>query len=320
MLENLKILSNRPEDAMDPLTDVLSLMRPQNHMSAGFRAGGPWAIAFPAVSGTIKCGAVVCGGCWLSVEDGGRPVCLGAGEGFVLPQGRPFRLASDLDLDPVPAAAVFPTARRGGIAEHGQGEDCFLVSSRFVLEGPNADFLLSLLPPLIHIGNGAEWQSLRWSVERMMAELGDERPGSELIIRQLAHMILVQALRAYLETEKGNAGGWLAALSDRQIGAAIRAIHADPGRRFTIADLASVAGMSRSTFALRFKEKVGQAPMEYLTAWRMILAAERMQSSNAPLSAIAADLGYESESAFSKAFRRVMAVPPRQFVRMAATV
>ncbi|HEV7284870.1 MAG TPA: cupin domain-containing protein, partial [Kaistia sp.] len=179
---------------MDPLSDVLSLMRPRNHMSAGFDAGGDWSIQFPDQRESIKCGAIVSGSCWLSVDGVADPARLEAGDSFLLPSGRPFRLSSDLALAPVGAASVFAHVPEGGIVTHQGGGDCLLVSSRFALAGNYASMLLGVLPPIVHLRKETDPATLRWSVERMMQELRDPQPGGFLVVQHLAHMILVQAL------------------------------------------------------------------------------------------------------------------------------
>lgn len=299
---------------MDPLSDVLSLLRPRSTLAAGFDAGGDWSIAFPRNPG-IKCYAVVSGQAWLAVADVADPVRLTAGDCFLLPRGRPFVLASDPALPPVDALALFASARAGGIASYNGGGGFLLVGSQFVLDGPQADMLLEMLPPIVHLRDAADQAALRWSVERMMQELRGRQPGGVLVAQTLAHMMLVQALRCLL-ADRAQAGvGWLYALADRQIGAAIAALHAEPGRRWTLQDLASQAGMSRSSFALRFRTTVGSAPMDYLTRWRMLLAGDRLSRSAEPVAAIALALGYELESAFSTAFKRVMGCAPRRYGR-----
>lgn len=299
---------------MDPLSDVLSLLKPRNHMSAAFDAAGDWSVLFVDQQNSIKCGAVVTGRCWLTVEDVPEPVMLETGDCFLLPAGRPFRMATDLALAPVEARHIFPAARSGGIVTRNGGGDFFLVSTRFMLEGAHAGILLGMLPPIVHIRNVAEQAALRWSVERMMQEMREPQPGSFLVIRHHAHMVLLQALRLHLSGMRGGVG-WLFALGDRQMGAAIGAIHADPARRWSLRELAETAGMSRSSFALRFKETVGSSPMDYLARWRMLLAGDRLAHSDDPVSSIALSLGYESESAFSTAFKRVMGCSPRQYGR-----
>jgi len=299
---------------MDPLSDILSLLKPRSYMSAGFDAAGEWSVQFPGQQSTIKCGAVVSGTCWLSVEGVAEAVRLETGDCFLLPGGRPFRMASDLAAAPTDAAAVFSAARHGGIVSHNGGGNFFLVSSRFALTGNHAGLLLAMLPPIVHIREEADRAVLRWSVERMMQELHTTQPGGFLVIQHLAHMMLVQALRLHLEEGKA-AVGWLFALADRQMAAAITAMHAEPAHPWTLQDLAQRAGMSRSSFALKFKEMVGKSPMDYLTRWRMLLAGDRLIHSSDPVSVIALSLGYDSESAFSTAFKRVMGCSPRQYGR-----
>ena len=182
-----------------------------------------------------------------------------------------------------------------------------------MLAGDHAAILLGALPPIVHIREETDKAALRWSVERMMQELRDPQPGSALVVQHLAQMLLVQALRAHLAEGARGGVNWLFALADKQMSAAIDAMHADPSRRWTLQDLAERAGMSRSTFALRFKETVGSSPMDYLTRWRMLLAGDRLTSSGDPISVISPALGYESESAFSTAFKRVMGCSPRQY-------
>jgi AraC-like DNA-binding protein len=300
---------------MDPLSDVLSLLKPRNHMSAGFDAAGEWSIRFPGPPQTIKCGAVVAGQCWLSADGVAEPVRLETGDCFLLPGGRSFHLASDVDLPPVAAPAVFSNARDGGIVTWNGGGEDFLISSRFSLEGSHAGMLLRMLPPIVHIRGEAEQAALRWSVERMMQELRAPQPGGFLIIRHLAHMMLVQALRLHVAKEEKGGVGWLFALADKQMGAAIHAMHDDPARRWTLDTLAACACMSRSTFALKFRQTVGVTPMEYLTRWRMVLAGERLANSGDPVAVVALSSGYESESAFSTAFKRVMGCRPREYGR-----
>jgi AraC-like DNA-binding protein len=300
---------------MDPLSDVLSLLKPRSYVSAGFDAGGDWSLRFSNQQPFIKCYAVVSGQCWLSVDGVADAVRLKSGDCFVLPSGRPFRLASDMALAPVDAGTIFPPAREGGIVSYNGGGDFFLVGSRFAVTGNHARMLLGMLPPIVHIRRETDQAALRWSVERMMLELHERQPGSSLIAQHLAHMMLVQALRLHLADAAEGSIGWFFALSDKQLSAAINAIHADPAHRWTLQTLAERACMSRSTFAEKFKEKVGETPMEYVTRWRMLLAADRLTNSSDPISIIALSLGYESESAFSTAFKRVMGCSPRQYGR-----
>lgn len=198
----------------------------------------------------------------------------------------------------------------------GGGGDFFVVGSRFTLSGQAANFLLGLLPPIIHIHRKSDQAAMRWSVERMRQELREGQPGGDLVAQHLAHMMLIQALRVHLAQ---GGGGWLYALADHKMSAAIGAMHREPAHRWSVQALAESAGMSRSAFALKFKDAVGVPPLDYLTRWRMLLAGDRLEHSGDPVSVIAFSLGYESESAFSTAFKRVMGCSPRRYARLSST-
>ena len=300
---------------MDPLSDVLALLKPRSYRSGGFDVGDHLAVKFPKHPG-VKCYAVISGQCWLSVEGVAEPARLTAGDCFLLPRGLPFSLSTDLNLTPVDFFTLLkeraPSVRT---APSGDAGNCFLAGGHFALTGGHADILLGGLPPIVHIRKDSDKAAMRWSIERMMEELRDPRPGGALVAQQLAYLLLVQSLRLHLEEGLHGGVGWLFALADKQMNAAITAIHADPAHRWTLHELAGCSGMSRSIFAVKFKATVGSSPMEYLTRWRMLLASDRMTSSDDPIAAIALSLGYESESAFSKAFRRVLGSSPRQHRR-----
>ncbi len=191
----------------------------------------------------------------------------------------------------------------------------FLAGTRFEVDGRKAHMLLGALPPVVHLEAADEQAALRWSIDRMMVELRECRPGADLAAHHLAHMMLLQALRLYLDRRGGNQAGWFYALADPQLSTAIAAMHGNPARRWLLGELASQAGMSRSIFARRFREKVGETPISYLTRWRMMLAAERLADGRDPLAQTAHALGYESENAFNTAFKRVMGCSPRRYAR-----
>lgn len=297
----------------DPLSDVLALMRPKSYVSLGLDAGRDWAIDFPPPQG-IKFNAVLSGSCWLEVE-GVEPLRLEEGDCFLLTQSRPFRMMSDRSLQTIPADDIYAHAK-DGVAICNGGGAFFLVGSRFGFSGAGAELLVGILPPVVHVREHSDQASvLRFAIDQMARELRGRHPGGFLMTEHLAHIMLMQILRLYLSAPDTEGTGWLFALADRQIGMAIGAMHAEPARRWTLQQLAAMTGMSRSSFAERFKEKVGSAPMDYLTRWRMMLASERLSNSREPIGTIALSLGYESESAFSTAFKRVMARSPRQYSR-----
>ncbi|OWO92267.1 AraC family transcriptional regulator [Rhizobium esperanzae] len=298
----------------DPLSDVLALLKPRSYVSVGLDAGLDWAIDFPPPEG-IKFNAVLSGTCWLELN-GAEPILLEKGDCFLLTQGRPFRMMSDRSLPTIPANDIYAHAKDGVAICNGGGE-FFLVGSRFAFSGAGSDLLVSILPPVVHIREKSDQASiLRFAIDQMARELREQHPGGFLMAEHLAHIMLMQILRLYLTAPNTQATGWLFALADRQIGKAIVAMHAEPARRWTLQQLAGITGMSRSSFAERFKKKVGAAPMDYLTRWRMMLACDRLANESGPISTIALSLGYESEAAFSTAFRRVMARSPRQYARV----
>ena len=299
---------------MDPLSDVLALLKLQTFISGGFDAGGDWSIGFEQHDG-FKCYAAVSGECWLAVEGVTEPVRVRTGDCFLLPKGRAFRVASDLALPPVDPFTIFTGVKNGGITTYKGGGDFFSVGGHFSMTGDRAGVLLGMLPPIVHIRKEQDKAVLRWCLERMRQELREPQPGGFLIAQQLATTLMVQALRLHLAEGINGGVGWLFALADKQMSAAITAMHDDPGHRWTLQALAERAGMSRTTFAVKFKETVGEAPMEYLTRWRMMVAGDRLTHSGDSISAIALSLGYESESAFGTAFKRVMGCSPRQYGR-----
>ncbi len=299
---------------MDPLSDVISLLEPRSYFVGGFEAGGDWSVRFGAYDG-IKCYAVTLGACWLAVEGAGEPVRLKQGDCFLLPHGWPFRVASDPVLPSDDWQRHFHCSRDGALVRLNDSGGVMVFGGHFQLAGLQAEILLGMLPPIVHLQSETDCETLRWAIDRMRQELTDSKPGSVLIVQQLVYVIIVQALRLHLDEGKGV--GWLFALSDKHVGAAIAAIHREPARRWTVAALAAEVGMSRSGFAARFRQLVGDGPIEYLTRWRMLLAGRSM-SRGEPIGATARSLGYQSESAFSTAFKRVTGSTPRHHARLAA--
>lgn len=300
---------------MDVLSELLSLLKPRSYITAGFDAGGSWALTLDDLAGRIKCYAVMKGECWLSMEGFGEAMKVSAGDCFVLPSGRPVRIASDPQVESKPASEVLDPNRSGDVVTYNGGGDVFLVGSRFEVDGRHAEFMLKALPPLIRIDTLSDKARLRLYLDLMMAELKEMKPGAMSVAQNLSHMILAQALRLYLETVSEAEVGWFAALSDVRLGKAIEAMHSEPSRAWTLETLADTAGMSRSSFADHFRRRVGETPMSYLTQRRMMSAAERLSQGKEPIAQISASLGYASEHSFNTAFKRVMGLPPRQFGR-----
>lgn len=266
----------------------------------------------------MKCNAIVRGGCFLSVGDG-PALWLDTGSCFILPHGRSFVISSDDGRQARRAEEIYAPVPHGGTARYGNGDGFYMTGSRFLVSGPAANVLLSQLPDMIVVRPGSESTAVAWALERIALELHHPRPGSALSIEHLSHFLLVQAMRRFLEdNDTTTTVGWLAALSDPQIARAIAILHDDPARPWTVEALALEAGLSRTSFAVRFREVTGQTPMHYLTVWRMLRAADRLDRTGDSIAMIAQDVGYSSESAFTVAFRRTMGQTPRRFVSKSA--
>jgi AraC-like DNA-binding protein len=295
----------------DPLSDIFRLLDARSLMSVSLVTGGAWAIRFSPFEG-IKFNAVARGACWLAIE-GLEPIRLQTGDCFLLQGGRPFVLASALDLPPDASGPVFAKAKNG-VVRHGAGDETFVIGGRLEVDAADASLLLNVLPPVIHFrGQSDHAEAVRWLLTRLASELAEARPGKSLVCADLMQMMLIEALRAQLAASEPAAAGWFAALRDGHIGGALQRIHADPSHPWTLDSLALAAGMSRSSFSARFKGTVGLAPIDYLLRWRIRLASKRLRASKDSVSSIALSLGYESESGFSTAFKRVTAQSPLQY-------
>jgi AraC-like DNA-binding protein len=297
----------------DPLSQVLSLLDLQSSLSASLITGGDWAIRFAPYAG-IKFTAILRGSCWLTVEGVTAPIELKTGDCYLLSDGREYRLGSDLECDAVAAHDVFIHAI-DGVVQYGKHSDVLLIAGRFSFDQANAPLLIDSLPPLIFVDAHSHHAAVvRWTLEHLATELSSTTEiGASLIADHLAHVLLIQALRAYMASEARFSTGWLGALSDPDIGRVIGSIHHQPDTRWTVASLAAIAGMSRSAFALRFKKLVGSAPLDYVLQWRMRIARSALRTTNAPVSEIGRSLGYDSESTFSNTFKRIVGCAPTFF-------
>ncbi len=299
---------------MDPLSNIISLLRPHDCVAAGLDAGGDWSIRFNRHAG-LKCNAVLKGGCWLLVEGTVEPMRLEAGDCVILPKGQPFLISAKIARFGEDAETIYAPVHHGGTAVYGGGGDFFMTGSRFLLSGPASEMLLGSLPPIIVLRQGSQREAVRWSLDRIAEELRDHRPGGALSIAHLSHFVLVEVMRCHLAEAPSETTGWMAALADRHISKVVAAIHDNPARPWTVQELASLAHLSRTSFAVRFRRVVGQAPIEYLTQWRMLCAAEKLRRAETPVARIAAEVGYASESAFTVAFKRTTGHTPRCYAR-----
>lgn len=295
---------------MDPLSDLIALLRPHAALSKPITGRGTWGVRYAAYE-QPGFALMLEGQCWLALE-GAAPVRLGPGDFVLLPATPAFSLFS--------APGVHCALREPSETpvRHGEAEgapDVRMLGGSFRLEQVNAPLLLPLLPEIIHIraeetGAGR----LRAILDLIIDECGADRPGADLILNRLLEVMLVECLRRS-ETREAMPAGLLAGMRDAGLARALRALHTDVRAGWTVAGLAGLAGMSRSAFAARFAAALGCAPMEYLARWRMALAQDALSRGGVPLDRLAEEIGYESASAFSTAFRRRIGCAPGAFAR-----
>jgi len=303
---------------LDPLEDVLALVDASSYLSTGLAAGGRWAVRFEPPAGA-KFNSVRRGRCLIQVDGVSEPIRLGPEDAFLLTSPRGFVLASDLSVPAVPAQEVFARAA-GGTAHIGDGADVHVIGGGFTFNGRGRRLLLDHLPPVVHVpGATAQAESIQSALRRIGIELRDQAIGAKLVAEHLAMVMLIEVVRLHLERSPGDVSGWLAGTADPVVGAALRAMHRRPDRPWTVAELARVSRVSRSTLAARFKEVVGTSPLDYLTGWRIELAARLIADGGHTLDTIAERVGYSSESALSTAFKRVTGASPREYRRRLVT-
>jgi AraC family transcriptional regulator, alkane utilization regulator len=299
---------------VDVLSDVLDTVRLTSTVFAQAALSDSWGIsarprehfAFHVISR---------GCCWLEV-DGQAPITIAAGDVVVLAPGRGHTVRSALDS---PVRDIAELMAEGALCRPvGVGSDTTnLVCGSFNFEGLHGNLLLPLLPVVLHVRESAP-DAGPWLAQTLRL-LSDEsfvgRPGSATVINRLCDALFVYALRSHLATLTAPEANWLRALEEPQIGAALGMIHEQPGAPWSVPTLASRVGMSRSAFAARFTDLVGEPPMRYLTHWRLQKAAAMLRAADIGIDEIAGQLGYDSTVAFSKAFKRSIGIPPGTYRR-----
>ncbi|SNQ51800.1 Transcriptional regulator, AraC family [Frankia canadensis] len=331
---------------MDVLSDSVTMMRAGRPHSTTTRLVAPWGMRFPPAEGA-GFHVVLRGSCWL-LRSGAEPLPLSTGDIVFLPREAGHALADDpasplIDFQPDarrPAAARDDEASRneasgsgneagdsrketgGGDKPTAGAEPCAgravteLLCGAYVLDQSRPHPLLADLPDVIHLpARVGRHPRLRTAVDLLGAEVAEApQAGASASVAALLDLLLLYLLRAWFAER---ATGWSAALADPAISAALQAIHAEPGAPWTVRDLATRAGLSRTVFAQRFTALVGRSPLAYLTWWRMTVAARLLRETELALSAVAARCGYSSEFAFAKTFKRELGIPPGQFRRRA---
>jgi len=303
------------EPTVDTLSSTLMRMKLKASNAAAIDSGGDWIFESTGW-GPLALHLLVKGEHWICMH-GEKPVRISAGDCVLIAGGQPFSLTSDPKSKRrkkfVPAD-LLKTWKHGRMTINGGG-DSLSVGAQFQFEGHLPATVFGRLPPLIHIpASDAHSTLLRWTVERFREEFAGNEVGRSLMMSHLAPIMLLQTLRVYLQGEQ-RSRTWLAALANPKLSRAIDAIHTRYQRKWTLEQLASVAGMSRSRFALQFKRQVGAAPMDYLTQWRMQVARDLLGEPEQSIAAVAQVVGYESESAFSVAFTKVVKLRPGAYQR-----
>ena len=301
-------MRDRPESSSDPLSDVLALLEVRSGAALRMTAGGPWALRFPSYP-YLKFIAQLRGALYVQVEGDVQPYRLEAGDCLLMRSGRPYVAATDPALPAQDGAAHFAALRGDTVAwgDPDATDRMEMIAGRFEFDATQRDLLEQVVPPELHIRADAQAApALRALLELYGKEASAPDAGARLVTDGLARIALVQALRA----PGGAHHGWLAALADQKIGAALHLLHGAPERRWSVEALAQEVAMSRSALALRFRQLVGMAPLQYLQAWRMRLARQALRAEDTPVATIAWRLGYASESAFSAAFKRSSGCAP----------
>ena len=300
-------------DPVDPLGEALHFLRMSGTFYCRSELTAPWGLALPAMPGCLWFHVVTSGRAMLGGD--ASAVVLQPGDLALVPHGHGHRLASAPGvatprLEDLPEEKV---SERYGVLRHGGGgAPTTLICGVVRFDHPAAQSLVALLPPVIHVepsdAHDADWMQ---STLRLMAtEARALRPGGETVITRLADILVIQALRAWMRSAPAARTGWLGALGDAQVGRALALVHRDPARAWTVASLAAEVAMSRSAFAARFTELVGEPAMHYVARWRMQVAQDALRQDGAAIGELATRLGYQSEAAFSRAFKRVTGVSP----------
>lgn len=303
---------------MDVLSDVLTSI----HLGGGvhFRCemSAPWGMAMPATS-VAEFHVIVRGNCWLRIPDQADPIAIQGGDVIAFLHGGQHGLVDTPGQDERPVAEILEgqsVEHFGPITHGGGGQRASILCGYFEFDRDSLHPLVAALPPFIHLrGTGIfEFVWLQTALNFMIHETLSAKPGAEAVVSRLAGVLFVQMVRAYLE-QSTSPPAMLAAIADKQIGAALALLHKDPAHAWTLDTLARSAGMSRSALAARFHQLVGNTPIQYLTMWRMQLARKLLEESALSTAVIAERVGYQSDAAFSKAFKKAVGTGPGAYRR-----
>lgn len=296
---------------MDPLSEIVTLLRPRAAVSKPITARGNWGVRYAAHDSpgfTI----IIAGEAWVEFE-GHQPLRLAEGDFLLMPTTPAFSLTSEVGYPCIPTDPSSQPVRHG---DPDGAPDFISLGGSFSFERANAPLLLALLPDRIHIpasfGRTSQFGSL---IDLLSAECTSGQPGKDLIVDRLLDVLMIEALRSQGVRDMAGSTGLIAGMRDPALARSLQAIHAEPSAGWTVDRLARIAGMSRSAFSAKFGFVVGCAPIEYLARWRMAIARDLLVRGGMSLDRIASEIGYESASAFSTAFRKRLGCPPGSFAR-----
>jgi AraC-like DNA-binding protein len=319
---------------MDALSDVLRIVSLTGSLFLDAEFTAPWCVAvhigphdcrpfMPEPAQIIPYHYVVEGELMAQVRDA-APISLKEGEIVLFPQSDLHRLGSAIESNPVRAGKLIEPPRDGGLARivYGGGGRQTRIACGFLGSDGQASPLLQTLPPMMCL-NVAGTPGGEWVMQTFKAATHDiarSAPGANTVLSKMAELLFVEAVRRYVATLPEEQTGWLAGLRDPVVGRALALLHSQLSRAWTAEELARTVGLSRSAFADRFTALIGQPPMHYLASWRMQVAAHRLRDARSAITQIAYDVGYESEAAFTRAFKRHFGVPPASWRDQAQAV
>lgn len=305
-------MSDRPQS--DALNEALNTIRVRSTVYCPIEIAAPWGLQIPEEAGSPFF-ILTKGRAWLEIESLRIRRWLHTGDFLLLtkscvtrisdsPQSKLMDLPEWLRRNPPQADGTFKVKGRGEVSK--------FIGGTFLIENHESHPLLKVLPPFLHFsatrteqkGNGRLDHWLDTTIGFLLSEVKSRRPGATPIIARLSDILFIQAVRAFAVTNSCGQQNWFAAAADAQIGEALARIHRAPQGAWTVEKLAAVAGMSRSAFAARFSALVGEPPLRYLSRWRMHLAIEMLREGRLSTAEISSQMGYESEAAFSKAFKK----------------
>ena len=303
---------------MDVLTDVMQTLRVRSNLYGRAEFTAPWGIHVPHEPGHAGFFVILRGSCWLDVDGVDKSIALAGGDFIFLPKGGPYSLRDALDSPVTPVDEITKHDENGAVCQFGGGgTPTSAIWGCFEFEDGGRNPLLDSLPPMIHltseIGPNVQW--LQSTLQFVASETASRLPGAETVANRLTDILFVHAIRAHISgcaAHGCKANGWLRALADPKVGQALKIIHEAPHKPWTVDLLSQAVSMSRSAFAAHFTKLVGESPLRYVTSWRM-KKATHMLVRDEPIAAIAHIIGYESDAAFGKAFKKHMGISPGEF-------